>query len=405
MFKHDNTKPETSTVSGAAYSGNPIVVTNPQGAQGSTTDPKAWKFRVDCGGRTVYEGRWNWPLSPDISAVVDAVVPDIREAEEDDYYEYFCTAVEEADTFDGERLIELFVEGANSPEPLFAAYCFRGGMSAPELEAYADRRTDVFAARLLNIRSNFFMTSRTAGAMMTIRETEIGPLYFLNDGSVRELDCHTTDGRFGNLNDRLTVGVWAFDLEGYRRHLFLTEGVLCNRFQFRLSAGRPLTVVISRADVVPERYRLKFRNRFGVFEYMELPAALKLSGQAAEEEQDGSYSRYNAVTGCFDTLRRRMPRRTVITAENVPLCSDSRGLLADMLGSSEVYLLDLYARPLRVHPEVEELEYAAIPEEPATYTLTLTQAGGDCWPGDLTDLMAARKARDIFSSEFSDEFE
>ena len=405
MFRHDYVHPETTTASGAAYSGNPIVVTNPQGAQGGTSDPKAWKFRVDSGGRTVYEGRWNWPLRADISAVVDAVVPDIREPDPKEFFDHFCAGVEEADTFDNDRLVEVFVEGAAEPDPLFAFYAFRGGMSAPELETYAAGRTDVFAARLLNDRSNFFMTSRTAGAMVVIRETEISPLYFLDDGSGSELHYGTADGRFGAVNDELVIGLWAFDLEAYRRHLFMTEGVLCNRFRFRRGNGRPLTVVISRAEAAPERYRIKFRNRFGVFEYMELTAALKISEMAAQDDVESNYSSYNTVTGCFDTMRRRMPRRAVITAENVLLCSDSRSLFVDMLNSTEVYLLDLHARPLRVHPEGEEPEYAVRPEDPATCTLTLTQAGADCWPADLTDLMSARMPRDVFSSEFTDEFQ
>ena len=76
----------------------------------------------------------------------------------------------------------------------------------------------------------------------------------------------------------------------------------------------------------------------------------------------------------------------------------------DMLGSDEVYLLDLTGLPVRVIPSAEEFVYKQRPEAPQSFTLTLELADSETnILQEIIDGSEARKPR-VFSKQFSKQF-
>ena len=83
---------------------------------------------------------------------------------------------------------------------------------------------------------------------------------------------------------------------------------------------------------------------------------------------------------------------------------DEVRFLMDMIGSEEVYLLDLTPTPLKVIPSVEEFTYKPRPDTPEKFTLKLEIADSETnIMQEIIDGSEGRKPR-VFSKQFSKQF-
>ncbi len=84
--------------------------------------------------------------------------------------------------------------------------------------------------------------------------------------------------------------------------------------------------------------------------------------------------------------------------------ADTVRFLMDMIGSEEVYLLDLSELPVKVIPSIEELKYKPRPETPQKFTVKLQMAEDETnIMQDIIDGTESRKPR-VFSKQFSKQF-
>ena len=246
------------TPSGFAFTRNPIFYRD--GAPGT--------IDIECCGKR-YSARMLTPGAVNLADIVDSLAPDfgdpgarpgIPDAEwlielEDSSFleEYLCT-VSNNDGDDLRRFIPL-----------------RGGVPYSTLKGL-DAGEDVFTRRFL-AGGNFFMTSRTASDTLVIKETELYPLCFIQP---TPCDIVVDAGSGYTCSAELPAGIYAFDVEAFRRYMFFDRHYLPSVLTVCRDNASPCTIVVQEAMSSHERHRLKFRNRLGAFEVIELTGQAQL---------------------------------------------------------------------------------------------------------------------------------
>lgn len=394
---------DSNVKKGIAFSKNPILLRS-----SLTVDDynpiTGIPFEVYASGMNQsYNGRYNQPFSVNISDIVDAYAYTIDEPRSGSPCWNGVIQVEDSGDI-SERKVYVNITEDNLDE--WECLIVAGGVSRQNYRRYAQMKTDAFEARFLNNANNFFMTTRTAGWRIVLKETELYPLYFI---SLEEFLYMTvverTTGKTLTQEGELDSGIFALDIDALRKRFFDEYGVLSNSFD--IYKGDPsqysCSIVIERSDPARERYRLKFRNSLGVFEIIELAGELTITPDYAEADE-ARFNRYDAVTGDFAADRERIPRPQSLTIETGVMRTDNVRFLMDMIGSEEVYLLDLSELPIRVIPSIENLSYKPRPETPQKFTVKLQMAEDETnIMQDIIDGTEGRKPR-VFSKQFSKQF-
>lgn len=393
---------DSNVKKGIAFSKNPILLRS-----SLTVDDynpiTGIPFTVYASGMNQrYVGRYNQPFSVNISEIVDAYAYTIGEP----IMSYHINGVREVEDNGtiSERKIYVDITEDNLDE--WECLIIAGGVSRQNYRRYARMKTDAFEARFLNNANNFFMTTRTAGWRIVMKETELYPLYFISlERFLYMTVVERTTGKTLIQDGNFDSGIFALDIDALRKQFFDEYGVLSNSFD--IYKGDPsqysCSIVIERSDPARERYRLKFRNSLGVFEIIELAGELAITPDYAAADE-ARFSRYDAETDDFTADRERITRPQSLTIETGVMRADTVRFLMDMIGSEEVYLLDLSELPVKVIPSIEELKYKPRPETPQKFTVKLQMAEDETnIMQDIIDGTEGRKPR-VFSKQFSKQF-
>lgn len=386
-----------NVTSGFAFSRNPIILR--ENFPGDAFDKRGGKLTVMMSGTNIYEGRFFPPLNLDISEIIDAFIwnfPEPPEGNTDPVVEIY-----DAGTLADFSIYVLAEYDSYEGECEFIA--IPGGISKQNFRRFVSLGTDVFDSRFINPKGNFFLTTRTAGWRVIMKETELYPLYFLISQHVKQIDVvETVTGKTLTF-DRLGMGVSALDIDALRRRFMNDHRVIPNIFDIYMAGVFSCRVVVERSDISKERYRLKFRNSLGIFEIIELTGELSVSPEY-EEAEEAIFKRLDSVTGDFYTERERVERRQAITVETGVKRPDEVRFIMDMIASEEVYLLDLTALPVKVIPSAEEFTYRPRPDAPEKFSIKLTIADAETnIMQDIIDGSEGRKPR-VFSKQFSKQF-
>jgi len=136
-----------------------------------------------------------------------------------------------------------------------------GGISKQNYKALDAMGTDIFLQRFYNPACNFFMTTRTIGWRIAMKETELMPLYFLSEKeqfiTLIEL---TQNIRYGAYIQR---GVYAFDVSVLRRELYDDEGIISNMFDVYRDGKYACRIVIERSDATKRALSLEISQFIG----------------------------------------------------------------------------------------------------------------------------------------------
>ncbi len=389
---------------GIAFSKNPILLRS-----NLTTDdynPIAGiPFAVYASGMNKhYTGRYNQPFKVNISEIVDAYALPIDEPRPGSACSNGVIEVEDYDTMKEDRMVYVDITEDNLDE--WQCLIIAGGVSRQNYRRYDRMGTDAFEARFLNNANNFFMTTRTAGWRIILKETELYPLYFISlEPFLYMTVVERTTGKTLIQEAELERGIFALDVDAVRKQFFDEYGVLSNSFD--IYKGEPsqyaCSILIERSDPARERYRLKFRNSLGVFEIIELAGELTITPDYTTADE-ATFSRYDVETDDFTADRERITRPQSLTIETGAMRGDNVRFLMDMIGSEEVYLLDLSELPIKVIPSIEELKYKPRPETPQKFTVKLQVAEDETnIMQDIIDGTEGRKPR-VFSKQFSKQF-
>lgn len=383
--------------SGFAFARNPIIFTGNPLIMGMD---EVGKLYASINGNTVYEGRVAMPIRVNLSEIIEANVPYFAEVQPNNS-EPLIQIENQAEL--SCRDVSVWIENSEGDDTNPVHFiAIPGGISKQNYRRLANRNTDIFSSKFFDNHGNYFLTTRTNGWRIIIKETELAPLYFIlknaTDISIIE-KTKNFEYNFGVQGS----GVYAIDLNALRYEFYDEFNVLSSQFDVYTNQIFSCRIVIEHAENAHERYRLKFRNSFGIYEIVELVGSLTFS-PSFNDDDTTTFQRYDKVTDDFQTERERSKRKISISARTGPKRPEEIAFMMDMISSDEVYLLDFTELPIKVIPSVEELSYMGRPEGPENFTIKLEPVEKEInIMQDIIDGTEGRKPR-VFSKQFSNVF-
>lgn len=295
------------------------------------------------------------------------------------------------------------------PRERFSTYVIPGRTSSQNHELL--NGSNLFKARLLNELGNPFLSTRTHKGRIILKETELAPLYFLQDHENAEsITLHSPTGippvwaesGVELLAGRTRhIGVYTIDLQKARREIFDRHGLLVSEFTIKKGGRVAAEIFIEAAAPVKSRHQLRFRNSFGVFEVIELTGELTDGVQFVDVN---SFKKFRAEFDRFDDNRHRPELESALTVSTGPKRRRELLHLLDALSSDEVWLLGYGLNPVRVIPEVKSVTVPERQEEPQSVELTLRRVYNE--PAVMPEISKSNASylRKIFTNVFNNQF-
>lgn len=240
-----------------------------------------------------------------------------------------------------------------------------GGVSKDTLRALVSANNNIFNFKLLNPSTNLFMTSRTNGQFIVMRETEIMPLVFLYPGGNMNVKA-------GDLVLNLQSGAirrpYALNIPAIRQELFNNHNQLVNRFDIYFDQNYSASVLLTPGAITERRYIIEFLNSYGIYERVEVTGSVNLEPEADEE---AIYSVYDPVVNDYVEKRDRRPSRNILQVESGFKTQEELIFLIDMLASEKIFLLGYGEQPIECTASAEDMSVAIVSREPASLHITL----------------------------------
>lgn len=272
--------------------------------------------------------------------------------------------------FGGSKDIAIHIVNSENEEKDLSLKAFGGGVSKRSLRKLNDENSNIFTSKLLNPGSNFFMTTRTAGNTIYIRETELLPIPFIYPTEGMKIVAAGIATELPGTAGELV----ALNLYRLRKKLFIEQGTLAAVFEVVCGETKACTIVITPGTVSRERYLLQFLNSFGAYERIEVTGKGKIEH---ESSGDSSYQVYDEIIDDYAESRERQQGTDTLKVESGYRSSEEIGHLIDMLSSEDVKILGISGRNIRVIPVAENLVAASRAVQPESIQLTLKFADTD----------------------------
>lgn len=257
---------------------------------------------------------------------------------------------------------QVTVSGKTQTEEL-AGECYIGGISCRAFRQLAAAGTDIFQAKLLNPRVNFFLTTRTAKETIFIRETELGYLSFIS----RQIPLQISDlyGHTIELKSP-TAGIYALNLPAIRQHFLRTEGVLVSYLRISVKGKAVVAVAITAGS--SDAAILQFRNSYGCNEKIELSGVVTIQPEMAKQ----------TVNNVFDDLLRNFTQtagrgdaQPVMTIESGYKTRQELDFIQDLFLSDDICLLDGNER-IKIMVSSGKMKYKKNLDEPISIEIKIT---------------------------------
>lgn len=363
------------------FTGNPFFIRESEDAEGFGS----MNVYVGVGRhrRKVMSARFTSPLSVNLAAIVDGLAPETNAGEVGLEFRTLSWNIEKDDggSYSGRKYIFDGAVGKN----VFRQYSALGG--------------DIFTDRFLSASGNFFWLPLQPGRIVEIKETELEPLIFFAGEGDELIITPIPEGPVEYVVNIPTAGVHELDMSEVRNFMVEHGNILPSAFNVERNGCQACIIVVTPADESAERYYLRFRNAFGVFERIELAGEMKL--EPAEYEAD-DYKTYDSLTDDFITARQRVSRGIVLTVQTGLKTNLETRRLLEALMSPDVYLLGLADDPVRVLPSAESITLAAKPAGKQGIALKLTVAEDDVT--FMPDIPARFDVNRIFTEQFTQQF-
>lgn len=391
MFKHNSVK---QTRAGVVFASDPLFIGMSEG-----------KNVLHCSGGAKFSFLLSSAGSVDVSDVAEAWATPLPEPSGSSWLE----RVEDWSEDCPRRIYMLMPR--NLPGQIrarFSTFIIPGRTSLQNLERLDGN--DLFKGRFLNPQGNPFFTTRTHKGRIILKETELAPLYFLQDAEdFEDISVHTSAGipplwvKGAKLLSEVTrgIGVYTVDLKKVRREIFDAHGLLVSEFTIKKGGRVAAEIFIEAATPAKSRHLLRFRNSFGVFEVIELTGELSDDAQFVDAN---SFKKFRPEFNRFDNERRRPELESSISVSTGPKRRRELLHLLDALGSDEVWLLGYGLNPLRVIPEVKSVTVSERQEQPQSVELTLRPVYSE--PAIMPEISKSNASymRKIFTNVFDNKF-
>lgn len=241
--------------------------------------------------------------------------------------------------------------------------CYPGGISHRLMRYLSAQGTDIFTAKFCNPRTNFLLSTRTNGSLITMRETEIGPLYCIGIGlPIVISDLH---GHSYTLTPPADGKIYAINLPEIRRIFFL-EGALASYFSISVRNKVIAVVIITPGN--ENSLILMFRNSLGMYEKIELSGVINIQPEIKKQD---IVLKYDYLTNDFSKTTERSGYTPVLSVESGYKTNEELGFIQEFLLSDDIYLVN-GDELIRVMVSSTKMKYKRPMTDPTSIEIKIT---------------------------------
>ena len=321
------------------FSGNPVVI------QLQSDSGELIGYSVKANGETVFEGTC-LPLGKGVKFTAKIDLAEIFNAHfREPYISGVSYLIRVVYYFDIRFQITL-AQGSSSL--VHSGRILRGGIPNEVFRTLAEKGNDIFAHRQPTPDDLFVLTTRTNGKEINLKETELHPFFYIHRGyPIRfksdtgyqiEADSEDVSGTICAMNIKTVLQL---SPPGTKR--------------IEVSMGVPLSLAfnIHPGKLSEEKYLLKFKNSFGVFEILEV------TGRAIHTPEFSEENIYETLTDLdfYEQRRRRVRTKEIIEVETGYLKRSEFPFVMDMIKSDEIYFIYSDENSFRCHVTADSVQY------------------------------------------------
>jgi len=247
-------------------------------------------------------------------------------------------------------------------EYVFNGVALRGGISNQAYKELEENGYNIFTLRLLLYYYQFLFTTRTNGAEIKIRESELYPFIFIHPGVPIVFKTETGDEIITLAHPEGTIcamniqSVLTQMPEGTRRIDIYISGI--TSFHFTILPGK----------LSEEKYRLRFRNSLGAFEMLEVTGRAMHTPEFAEENLWQTLTELDF----YEERRSRVKSKGIIEVETGYRERDEFSFILDLIQSDEIYFIYPDGDSFRCHVKADNAQYRNRMTEPTSINLKVT---------------------------------
>jgi hypothetical protein len=291
----------------------------------------------------------------------------------------------------------VVVTGQSGTKETLQGECFTGGASKNELRKFVDVNI-LETFKILNRNGNFFLTTRTQLDLISMRESEIYPLYFIHPGGVIRVEDSSENSVVLPMGEARKV--YALNLPMIRKQ-FLEAGTLSNYFKIFVDDICACCVVLIPAVDADDRYLVQFRNSYGAYERIEVTGTPTL--ESKYDNTNAQYAGYDENIHDFSSSTKKVKATKVIKVHTGYKTPEEINFINDLLSSDDVQLLTMNADVFKVLVSAQKVEQKLLQSvTPESIQLNIQFVDTEAYntPGIIGNALANR----IFSVHFDQTF-
>ena len=243
---------------------------------------------------------------------------------------------------------------------------YNGGISKRFQRYLLEKNTEIFTYKLQNSDKQFALTTRTDSRHITMRESEICPLFFIAKNGAYTIE--TERGWIFTVPTLTEGNVYSLNIDHMRKFCTGTRNELPALFNVKVDGKVIFDITIIPTASVPYIYIIEFLNSYGV------PERLEVSGKKTSEPEFGeenAFDRYNSDIDDYVEQNDRLPLREVINAEFGYKTLEEFLFARDMLQSNKRYLIDPSGKRHEVRVKSESFSHDLHPITPGNVSFEI----------------------------------
>jgi hypothetical protein len=258
-----------------------------------------------------------------------------------------------------------FIQGSSIL--FFQGNIFRGGIGKNLLRYLKGKNTDIFAYKLENNSVQFFMTTRTSGRHITVKENELCPFFFIAGHKL-----YTAVTEYGNAFTFPAIPasylLYALNIEVLRQLSYTAYGKIPSYIAIHVDGAYIFDITIKKPSKSPNKYIIQFLNSYSVFEKLEV-----VGKQVSEPEfaEDNAFMIYDSGIDDYIEQNNRLGIREVIKADFGYKSLEEFLFMRDMLQSDKRYLIGPDGNKQEVRVSCESFSHDLFPTEPGSVSLII----------------------------------
>ena len=260
----------------------------------------------------------------------------------------------------------------NSDTLTYNGNVFNGGIGKKLFRYLKERDTDIFDYKFLNPNNQFFLTTRTAGRHIVVKENELCPLYFI---ALDKSYVFVTE--YGNkffFTPPVIGEMYALNIRILRQLSHTTFGNLPSYIEVLVNDCSIFDVTIQEPAPSPTHYIIEFLNSFAAFERLEVTGKVDSEPEFAE---DNVFMSYDRIIDDYTEQNNRLSMREIIHAAFGYKSPDEFLFMRDMLQSNKRYLIDPDGNRQEVRVSAENFSHAMFPTKPGSISLKIRMVDND----------------------------